>query len=117
MSLGHARDFFLKRNKHETQFFATSLHWGHALRRQGANRSNTTDLDFMSIMKQIQIIKRLLTKTNRDTIKNGFLFNKEIRLNYKMQQKTSLLEWWWLISKKICDDYAHSQEYDYNEAL
>jgi hypothetical protein len=31
--------------------------------------------------------------------------------------ETSLLEWWWLISKKRCDDYAHLQEYDYNVDL
>jgi hypothetical protein len=34
-----------------------------------------------------------------------------------MQRKTSLLEWWQLISEKRCDRYAHSQEDDYNEAL
>jgi hypothetical protein len=34
-----------------------------------------------------------------------------------MQQKTSLLEWWQFISEKRCDDYAHSQEDGYNEAL
>ena len=34
-----------------------------------------------------------------------------------MQQKTSLLEWWWLISEKRCDDYANSQEDDYNEDM
>jgi hypothetical protein len=34
-----------------------------------------------------------------------------------MQQKTSLLEWWRLISEKRCDDNSHSQEDDYNEAL
>ena len=30
-----------------------------------------------------------------------------------------MLEWWKLISKKRCDDYAHSHEDDdvYNEAL
>ena len=26
------------------------------------------------------------------------------------------LEWWQLISEKICDGYAHSQEDGYNEA-
>jgi hypothetical protein len=26
------------------------------------------------------------------------------------------LEWWYIISKKRCDDYAHLQEDDYNEA-
>ena len=25
-------------------------------------------------------------------------------------------EWWYLISKEICDDYVHSQEDEYNEA-
>jgi hypothetical protein len=34
-----------------------------------------------------------------------------------MQQKTSLLEWWWLIFEKRCDGYAYSQEDDYHEAL
>jgi hypothetical protein len=34
-----------------------------------------------------------------------------------MQWKTSLLEWWWLIFEKRCDDCAHSQEDGYNEAL
>jgi hypothetical protein len=34
-----------------------------------------------------------------------------------MQWKTSLLEWWRVISEKRCDDCAHSQEDDYNEAL
>jgi hypothetical protein len=34
-----------------------------------------------------------------------------------MQWKTSLLEWWWLISEKRCDGFAHSQEHQYNEAL
>ena len=34
-----------------------------------------------------------------------------------MQWKTSLLEWWLLISEKRCDSYAHSQEEYYNEAL
>jgi hypothetical protein len=34
-----------------------------------------------------------------------------------MQRKTSLLEWWRLISEKRCDGCAHSQEDDYNEAL
>jgi hypothetical protein len=33
-----------------------------------------------------------------------------------MQTKTNLLEWWQLISEKICDSYAHLQEYEYNEA-
>ena len=33
-----------------------------------------------------------------------------------MQTETSLLEWWQLISEKRCDNYAHSQEYEYNEA-
>ena len=35
----------------------------------------------------------------------------------KCRLKTSLLEWWQLISEKICDGYAHSQEDEYNEAL
>ena len=34
-----------------------------------------------------------------------------------MQRKTSLLDWWWLIFEKRCDDCAHSQEDGYNEAL
>jgi hypothetical protein len=34
-----------------------------------------------------------------------------------MQRKTSLLEWWRLISEKRCDDCTHSLEDDYNEAL
>jgi hypothetical protein len=34
-----------------------------------------------------------------------------------MQRKTSLQEWWWLISEKRCDDCAHSQEDEYNEDL
>jgi hypothetical protein len=34
-----------------------------------------------------------------------------------MQRKTSLLEWWHLISEKSCDKCAHSQEDHYNEAL
>jgi hypothetical protein len=34
-----------------------------------------------------------------------------------MQTETSLLEWWHLISEKICDDCAHSKEDQYNEAL
>jgi hypothetical protein len=34
-----------------------------------------------------------------------------------MQRKTSLLEWCRLISEKICDGCAHSQEHDYNEDL
>jgi hypothetical protein len=34
-----------------------------------------------------------------------------------MQRKTSLLEWWRLISEKRCDGYAHLQEDDYNEDL
>jgi hypothetical protein len=34
-----------------------------------------------------------------------------------MQWKKSFLEWWKLISGKRCDNYAHSQEDDYNEAL
>jgi hypothetical protein len=34
-----------------------------------------------------------------------------------MQWKTSLLEWWRLISEKRCDSYVHSQEDDYNESL
>jgi hypothetical protein len=34
-----------------------------------------------------------------------------------MQWKTSLLEWWWLISEKRCDGCTHSQEDDYNEDL
>jgi hypothetical protein len=33
-----------------------------------------------------------------------------------MKTKTSLLEWWQLISEKRCDGYAHSQEDEYNEA-
>jgi hypothetical protein len=33
-----------------------------------------------------------------------------------MQWKTSLLEWWRLISKKRCDGSSHLQEDDYNEA-
>jgi hypothetical protein len=35
----------------------------------------------------------------------------------KCRLKTSLLEWWQLISEKRCDGYAHSQEDEYNEAL
>ena len=42
---------------------------------------------------------------------------QEICWNCKMQTETRLLEWWHLISEKRCDDYAHSQEYDYNESL
>jgi hypothetical protein len=34
-----------------------------------------------------------------------------------MQRKTNLLEWWWLLSEKRCDDYAHSPEDGYNETL
>jgi hypothetical protein len=34
-----------------------------------------------------------------------------------MQRKTSLLEWWWLISEKRYDSCTPSQEDDYNEAL
>jgi hypothetical protein len=34
----------------------------------------------------------------------------------KCRLKTSLLEWWQLISEKRCDGYAHSQEDEYNEA-
>jgi hypothetical protein len=34
-----------------------------------------------------------------------------------MQWKTSLLEWWRLIYEKRCDNCAHSQEDDKNEAL
>jgi hypothetical protein len=34
-----------------------------------------------------------------------------------MQRKTTLMEWWWLISEKRYDGYAHSQEEDNNEAL
>jgi hypothetical protein len=34
-----------------------------------------------------------------------------------MERKTSLLEWWGIISKERCDNYAHSQEDNYNEAL
>jgi hypothetical protein len=54
---------------------------------------------------------------NRDTIKLGFLLNNKYAENYKMQTETSLLEWWQLISEKRCDDYAHLQEHEYNEAL
>jgi hypothetical protein len=32
-----------------------------------------------------------------------------------MQTKRSLLEWLQRISETRCDDYAHSQEDDYNE--
>jgi hypothetical protein len=35
----------------------------------------------------------------------------------KCRLKTSLLEWWQLISEKRCEDYAHLQEDDYNEDL
>jgi hypothetical protein len=34
-----------------------------------------------------------------------------------MQWKTSLLEWWRVISEKRCVSDAHSQEDGYNEAL
>jgi hypothetical protein len=34
-----------------------------------------------------------------------------------MQQKTSLLEWWRLISAKKCDGCANSLEDHYNEDL
>jgi hypothetical protein len=34
-----------------------------------------------------------------------------------MQWKTSLIEWWGLISEKICDSCTHSPEDDYNEDL
>jgi hypothetical protein len=50
-SLGHARASILKRNKLETQLFVLRPRWGHALRRQGADHSDTTDPDFMSRMK------------------------------------------------------------------
>jgi hypothetical protein len=35
----------------------------------------------------------------------------------KCRLKTSLLEWWKLISEKRCDGYAHSQEAEYNETM
>jgi hypothetical protein len=34
-----------------------------------------------------------------------------------MQWKTSLLEWWQLISEKRCDDCTHLLEDGYNEVL
>jgi hypothetical protein len=34
-----------------------------------------------------------------------------------MQQKTSLLEWWRLVSEKRYDDCTHSQEEGYNEDM
>jgi hypothetical protein len=34
-----------------------------------------------------------------------------------MHRKTSLLEWWWLISENKCDSCANSLEDHYNEAL
>jgi hypothetical protein len=49
--LGVREIFVLKRNKLETQLFVLRPRWGHALRRQGADRSDTTDPDFMSRMK------------------------------------------------------------------
>jgi hypothetical protein len=35
----------------------------------------------------------------------------------KCRLKTSLLEWWHLISEERCNGYAHSQEDEYNKAL
>ena len=35
----------------------------------------------------------------------------------KCRLKTSLLEWWQLISKKRCVGYDNSQEHEYNEAM
>jgi hypothetical protein len=32
-----------------------------------------------------------------------------------MYNEMYLLEWWYLVSQKICDGYVHSQEDDYNE--
>ena len=71
-SFGHARAFVLKRNKLETQLFVPWPRWGHALRRQGADHSDNTDPDFMSITQRIQIIERWLTQNNRDTVKLVF---------------------------------------------
>jgi hypothetical protein len=34
----------------------------------------------------------------------------------KCRIKTSLLEWWQLISEKRCEGYVHSKEDEYNEA-
>ena len=34
-----------------------------------------------------------------------------------MKTETSLLESWQPMFEKRCEDYAHSQEYEYNEAL
>jgi hypothetical protein len=34
-----------------------------------------------------------------------------------MKRKTSLLEWWWLISEKRYDGCAHSQEDDFTMRL
>jgi hypothetical protein len=53
---------------------------------------------------------------NRDTIKLGFYSIKKYVETVKCRLKTSLLEWWWLISEKRCDGCAHSQEDEYNEA-
>jgi hypothetical protein len=33
-----------------------------------------------------------------------------------MQTETNMLEWLQLLSRKRCDDYAHSQEVGYNES-
>jgi hypothetical protein len=49
--LSHVRASVLKRNKLETQIVVLRPRWGHALRRQGEDRSDTTDLDFMRRMK------------------------------------------------------------------
>ena len=53
---------------------------------------------------------------NKYTIKLGFYSIKKYVEIVKMHTETSLLEWWWLIYEKICDDYTHLQEDEYNEA-
>jgi hypothetical protein len=43
---------------------------------------------------------------NIDTIKLGFYSIKKYVETVKCRLKTSLLEWWWLISEKRCDTIA-----------
>jgi hypothetical protein len=46
-------------------------------------------------------------KNNRDIEKTLHPLNKKYVETIKCRLKTSLLEWWKLISEKRCDDYAH----------
>jgi len=63
-------------------------------------------------MKYTQIFPKIEKYNN-----TWFILMKEMYRVYKNIEWMNSLEWWHIISEKRCDNYAHSQEDEHNEAL